>query len=193
MTDRLNLLKRQLQMLLVDYSHTELADSMEGLFAEQYARLAHWDNKRSIPIETDDVKEIGLNEIIDPVVPPVVKTKKVPKKVQVQEVVQEVPALPQQKEVPAVEKSKHELHKEKIVAKAAELKKNNIDGREMLSEPALKAWIEIQGKSYWDVAEMTGVFDAEISARCKSYGIQSKVSKLAFQKRQEKAMAPGNP
>jgi hypothetical protein len=173
-------------MLLIDYSHTELADSMEGLFAEQYARLAHWDNKRSIPIETDDVKEIGLNEIIEPVVPPVVKTKKVPKKVQVQEV-------PVAQEVPAVEKSKHELHKEKIVAKAAELKKNNIDGREMLSEPALKAWIEIQGKSYWDVAEMTGVFDAEISARCKSYGIQSKVSKLAFQKRQEKAMAPGNP
>jgi len=184
MTDRLNLLKRQLQMLLIDYSHTELADSMEGLFAEQYARLAHWDNKRSIPIETDDVKEIGLNEIIEPVVPPVVKTKKVPKKVQVQEV-------PVAQEVPVVEKSKHELHKEKIVAKAAELKKNNIDGREMLSEPALKAWIEIQGKSYWDVAEMTGVFDAEISARCKSYGLQSKVSKLAFQKRQEKAA--GNP
>lgn len=190
MTDRQNLLKRQLQMLLVDYSHTELADSLEGLFAEQYARLSHWDNKRSIPIETDDVKEIGLNEVIDVIVPPVVKAKKVPKKVQVQEVVQEVPAA---QEVPAVQKSKHELHKEKIVAKAEELKKNNIDGRVMLSEPALKAWIEIQGKSYWDVAEMTGCFDAEISAICKSYGIQSKVSKLAIQKRKEKAMAPGNP
>jgi hypothetical protein len=180
MTSRLDLLKRQLQTILIDYSHTELADSLEALFAEQYARLAHWDNKRSIPIDT--VKVIELEEVLDPVVPAVVKAKKVPKKVQVQEVIQEVPA---------VEKSKHELHKEKIVAKAAELKKNNIDGREMLSEPALKAWIEIQGKSYWDVAEMTGVFDAEISARCKSYGIQSKVSKLAFQKRQEKAA--GNP
>jgi len=175
-------------MLLIDYSHTELADSMEGLFAEQYARLAHWDNKRAIPIETDDVKEIGLNEIIDPVVPPIVKTKKVPKKVQVQEVVQEVPVA---QEVPAAQKSKHELHKEKILAKAAEYRANNIDPRTMLSEPALKAWIEVQGKSYWDVAEILGIFDAEVSAVCKSYGIQSKVSKLAFQKRQEKAA--GNP
>ena len=188
MTTRLDLLKRQLQMLLVDYNHIELADSLEALFAEQYARLAHLENKRAIPIETDTVKEVTLNEIIEAVVPPVVKAKKVPKKVQVQEVVQEVPAA---LEVPAVQKSKHELHKEKIVAKAAEYRAKNIDSREMLSEPALKAWIEVQGKSYWDVAEMLGIFDAEISARCKEYGIQSKVSKLAFQKRKEKAA--GNP
>lgn len=72
---------------------------------------------------------------------------------------------------------KKTLHKSVILKKRAELTEQNIDGRTLLTEPNLKKWIG-EGKTYWKIAEETGVWDAEVSSIAKTFGIQSEVSKF---------------
>jgi hypothetical protein len=74
-------------------------------------------------------------------------------------------------------------HKNAIIKKRVELTEQCVEGRTLLTEENLKKWIA-EGLTYWKIAEMTGVWDAEVSALAKSFGLQSEVSKtIAFKKK----------
>lgn len=94
------------------------------------------------------------------------------------------PASPVSPVVVAVEGvDKKTAHKNAILKKRAELVEQNVDGRTLLTEASMKKWIA-EGLTYWKIAELTGVWDAEISALAKNFGIQSAVSKtIAFKKK----------
>ena len=185
---RLDELKLTLKRLLVDYNHLELTNAIEDLYSEQYARLAHWDRKRAIPIYSDNVI---LKDTIDPEVQevpmetPAKTPKKVAKKVELQETPVEI--LPPETPAPTPpEMSKKELHKSKVLAKAKENAEKNIQPSMFLTEPALRKWIEVEGKSYQQVGELCGVLDSEISAICKRFNIQSRVAKMIALKKLQK-------
>lgn len=72
---------------------------------------------------------------------------------------------------------KKTLHKNAIYKKRAELAEQGIDGRTLLTEANIKKWLS-EGKTYWKIAEQTGMWDAEVSTIAKSFGVQSEVSKF---------------
>jgi len=78
--------------------------------------------------------------------------------------------------------SKKKMHKEAIAKRKEMLDAQGINGRQLLTADAMKKWID-DGKTYWDIAEQTGVPDTDISVLAKSFGLQSKVSKLISFKR----------
>jgi hypothetical protein len=80
------------------------------------------------------------------------------------------------KQSEAVVVDKKTAHKNAIFKKRAELTEQKIDGHTMLTEASMKKWIS-EGLTYWKIAELTGVWDAEVSAVAKKYGLQSAVSK----------------
>ena len=73
--------------------------------------------------------------------------------------------------------NKKKMHKETIAKRKEMLEAQGINGRQLLTADAMKKWID-DGKTYWDIAEQTGVPDSDISVLAKSFGLQSKVSKL---------------
>lgn len=78
---------------------------------------------------------------------------------------------------------KKTAHKNAILKKRAELTEQNVEGRALLTEASMKKWIS-EGLTYWKIAELTGVWDAEVSALAKNFGLQSAVSKtIAFKKK----------
>lgn len=78
--------------------------------------------------------------------------------------------------------NKKKMHKETVAKRKEMLEAQGINGRQLLTADAMKKWID-DGKTYWDIAEQTGVPDIDISVLAKSFGLQSKVSKLiAFKK-----------
>jgi len=78
---------------------------------------------------------------------------------------------------------KKTAHKNAILKKRADLALQNVEGRTLLTEANLKKWI-LEGLTYWKIAELTGVWDAEVSAVAKNFGLQSEVSKtIAFKKK----------
>lgn len=95
-----------------------------------------------------------------------------------------VPAPPVSPVVVAVEGvDKKIAHKNAILKKRAELAEQNIEGRTLLTEASIKKWIS-EGLTYWKIAELTGVWDAEVSALAKNFGLQSAISKTyAFKKK----------
>lgn len=73
--------------------------------------------------------------------------------------------------------NKRKIHKETVAKRKEMLDAQGINGRQLLTADAMKKWID-DGKTYWDIAEQTGVPDTDISVLAKSFGLQSKVSKL---------------
>ncbi len=73
--------------------------------------------------------------------------------------------------------NKKKIHKEAVAKQKEKLDAQGINGRQLLTADAMKKWID-DGKTYWDIAEQTGVPDSDISVLAKSFGLQSKVSKL---------------
>lgn len=96
------------------------------------------------------------------------------------------PAPPASPAVVAIEVEgvdKKTAHKNAILKKRAELVEQNVEGRTLLTEANIKKWIS-EGLTYWKIAELTGVWDAEVSALAKNLGLQSAVSKtIAFKKK----------
>jgi hypothetical protein len=78
---------------------------------------------------------------------------------------------------------KKTAHKNAILKKRAELAEQKVDGHTMLTEASMKKWIS-DGLTYWKIAELTGVWDAEVSTVAKNFGLQSAVSKaFVFKKK----------
>jgi hypothetical protein len=78
--------------------------------------------------------------------------------------------------------NKKKIHKEMIAKRKEMLEAQGITTLQLLTADAMKKWID-EGQTYWDIAEQTGVQDAEISMLAKSYGLQSKVSKKYWSKK----------
>ena len=87
-------------------------------------------------------------------------------------------------ETPEDPKTKKALHKEIVEKKNAELFAKGIKANTLLTLNAMSNWIK-EGKTYWWIAEETGVSDAEVSAMAKQYGLQSQVSKMVLFKKKQ--------
>ena len=88
----------------------------------------------------------------------------------------EEPAVPSIVVVATEGVDKKTAHKNAILKKRAELTEQKVDGHTMLTEASMKKWIS-DGLTYWKIAELTGVWDAEVSTVAKKFGLQSAVSK----------------
>ena len=153
-----DVIQRQLRSLLVCYGVEKVNMSWVGLLTDLEAQLKSF-RKREDAVEAPTV------------VPP-----------KQHEVVQH--QTPSASGSPAVEVvDKKIAHKNAILKKRAELAEQNIEGRTLLTEASIKKWIS-EGLTYWKIAELTGVWDAEVSAIAKNFGLQSAISKtIAFKKK----------
>ena len=81
-------------------------------------------------------------------------------------------------------KTKKANHNEAIQKKQKELEAKGIVPSTLLTLTAMSNWIK-DGKTYWWIAEETGVSDAQVSAMAKQYGLQSQVSKMVLFKKKQ--------
>ena len=177
-------LSRTLRALLIEYGVEEVNMAWVNLLTgleSQLKEVLHPEVKPKTP-------EIVLtNTIESPLVPPAVK--KVVRKKDIlptpAPVPTPIPTPPPEKvvsEKKMADLNKKKMHKETIAKRKEMLDAQGINGRQLLTADAMKKWID-DGKTYWDIAEQTGVPDTDISVLAKSFGLQSKVSKLiAFKK-----------
>jgi len=150
-------IQRELRNLLVCYGVEKVNMSWVGLLTDLEAQLRSF-RKREEPVEVPTVLSPTPALPVSPVTTPAV--------------------------VVAVEGvDKKTAHKNAILKKRAELTEKNVEGRALLTEASMKKWIS-EGLTYWKIAELTGVWDAEVSALAKNFGLQSAVSKtIAFKKK----------
>ena len=87
-------------------------------------------------------------------------------------------------ETPEDPKTKKANHTEAIQKKQKELEAKGIVPSTLLTLTAMSTWIK-DGKTYWWIAEETGVSDAQVSAMAKQYGLQSQVSKMVLFKKKQ--------
>lgn len=83
-------------------------------------------------------------------------------------------------------KKKREKHEADIVSKRKEYESKGIQPESLLTRENLSNWLN-EGKTYWEIAEVTGCKDLEISVKAKSFGLQSKMSKFIIAKRAVKS------
>jgi len=160
--------QKELRNLLVCYGVEKVNMSWVGLLTDLEAQLKNF-RKREEAVE---VPTVLVPELPKPVF------KSVPKPTPAPPV---SPAVPAAVAVEAVDKKT--AHKNAILKKRADLALQNVEGRTLLTEANLKKWI-LEGLTYWKIAELTGVWDAEVSAVAKNFGLQSEVSKtIAFKKK----------
>ena len=154
-------IQKELRNLLVCYGVEKVNMGWVGLLTDLEAQIKNF-RKREDAVEVPTV--------LSPTPP--IKATPVP------------PVSPVAPAVVAVEGvDKKTAHKNAILKKRAELVEQNIEGRTLLTEANIKKWIS-EGLTYWKIAEITGVWDAEVSALAKNLGIQSAVSKtIAFKKK----------
>ena len=91
-----------------------------------------------------------------------------------------IPVVPVVSTPPVLENSeapedKKTIHKNAILKKRADLTAQGITGQTLLTETNMKKWIG-DGLSYWKIAEEIGVWDAEVSAAAKTFGLKSAVA-----------------
>tara|TARA_R110000822_G_scaffold117876_2_gene250388 strand:+ start:100 stop:600 length:501 start_codon:yes stop_codon:yes gene_type:complete len=157
-------IQKELRNLLVCYGVEKVNMSWVGLLTDLEAQIKSF-RKREDAVEDPTV-------LFPPLPTPVPKPTPAP------------PVSPVAPVVVAVEGvDKKTAHKNAILKKRAELTEQNVEGRTLLTEANIKKWIS-EGLTYWKIAELTGVWDAEVSALAKNLGIQSAVSKtIAFKKK----------
>ena len=154
-------IQKELRNLLVCYGVEKVNMSWVGLLTDLEAQLKSF-RKREDAVEVPTVL---------PPTPPIKPTPAPPVS----------PVAPVAPVVEGVDKKT--AHKNAILKKRAELAEQNVEGRSLLTEASIKKWIS-EGLTYWKIAELTGVWDAEVSALAKNFGIQSAVSKtIAFKKK----------
>ena len=165
-------LRKALKQHLVQHTLLELFDTMNQLYAEMYGQLQEWNSKMNPVLEEVCAKEIPTETATEPVTEPVTETKK-------NTIVypQNNPSLYLSK-IPEEPRDKKELHREAILLKRTQLISEGKKPEDSLTEATLKKMIQDEGKTYWQIAEEIGCVDSVISSFAKSFGLQSKVSKL---------------
>jgi hypothetical protein len=160
-------IQKELRNLLVCYGVEKVNRNWTELVIDLEAQIKSF-RKREEAVEVPTLPKLALPEPtpappVSPVTPPVAEAVAVPVAVETTD--------------------KKTAHKNAILKKRAELNEKKVEGRTLLTEINLKKWIA-EGLTYWKIAELTGVWDAEVSALAKNYGLQSEVSKtIAFKKK----------
>ena len=163
-----HVIQRELRSLLVCYGVEKVNMAWVGLLTDLEAQLKNF-RKRENAVEVPSVVSPPLPKPTLPTPAPPVSPATPPA----------APAVP----VAVEGTDKKTAHKNAILKKRAELNEKKVEGRTLLTEINLKKWIA-EGLTYWKIAELTGVWDAEVSALAKNYGLQSEVSKtIAFKKK----------
>ena len=173
MTDAL---ERTLRALWVEYGLQQLNMAYVNMLTTMETQLKEL---RSPPVLPKPQTVVLMNSIDTPTDPKVVVKKKTPS------VPAPVPAPVPEKvtdEKKMADLNKRKIHKETVAKRKELLEGQGINGRQMLTQDAIKKWLD-EGKTYWDIAEQTGVPDADISVLAKSFGLQSKVSKKYWSKK----------
>ena len=173
MTDAL---ERTLRALWVEYGLQQLNMAYVNMLTTMETQLKEL---RSPPVLPKPQTVVLMNTIDTPTDPKVVVKKKTPS------VPAPVPAPVPEKvtdEKKMADLNKRKIHKETVGKRKELLEGQGINGRQMLTQDAIKKWLD-EGKTYWDIAEQTGVPDADISVLAKSFGLQSKVSKKYWSKK----------
>ena len=167
-------LSRTLRALLIEYGVEEVNMAWVNLLTTLESQLKEVLHPEVKP-KTPEIVYVNTIESVSLPAP-----KKVVKKLpDVIELGPTGPVLPE-KVVPEkkmADLNKRKIHKEAVAKQKEKLDAQGINGRQLLTADAMKKWID-NGKTYWDIAEQTGVPDADISVVAKSFGLQSKVSKL---------------
>ena len=175
-----HVIHKELRNLLVQFGVEKVNMAWVNLLTtleSQLQKVLHPEVKPKTP------ELVLTNTIESPLVPPAVKGP--PKPVKEKKWTPPVPvaAVPEpvpEKVVPEkkmADLNKRKIHKETVAKQKEKLDAQGINGRQLLTADAMKKWID-DGKTYWDIAEQTGVPDTDISVLAKSFGLQSKVSKL---------------
>ena len=166
-------IQKELRNLLVCYGVEKVNMSWVGLLTDLEAQLKSF-RKREDAVEVPTVQPP----------PPLAPTPATPPSIKPTPTPPVSPAAPVAPAVVAVGGfDKKTAHKNAILKKRAELAEQNVEGRTLLTEANIKKWIS-EGLTYWKIAELTGVWDAEVSALAKNLGVQSAVSKtIAFKKK----------
>jgi hypothetical protein len=154
-------INENLRLLLINYGVEKVNMCWVALLADLEAQIKAFRRPREVPVEVPTALGPMGPVLPMPVAPPV------------------SPVAP----VAVDSTDKKTAHKIAILKKRAELNEQKVEGRTLLTEINLKKWIA-EGLTYWKIAELTGVWDAEVSALAKNLGIQSAVSKtIAFKKK----------
>jgi hypothetical protein len=83
---------------------------------------------------------------------------------------------------PVVVKHQKQQHREEVEKKKAELIAKGVKPESLLTEENLKKWLA-QGLSYQKIAKETGVHEVQVSNTCKSFGLQSSISRYVAMKK----------
>jgi hypothetical protein len=81
-----------------------------------------------------------------------------------------------------VVKHQKQQHREEVDKKRAELLGKGVKPESLLTEENLRKWLG-QGYSYQKIAKETGVHEVQVSNVCKSYGLQSSISRYVAMKK----------
>ena len=179
MTDAL---QRTLRALWVEYGLQELNMAYVNMLTTMETQLKEL---RSPPVLPKPQTVVLTNTIDTPTGPKVVVKKTTPSvPVPAPAPVPALASIPEKvtDEKKMADLNKRKIHKETVAKRKELLEGQGINGRQMLTQDAIKKWLD-EGKTYWDIAEQTGVPDADISVLAKSFGLQSKVSKKYWSKK----------
>lgn len=150
----------ELRSLFIKYNPVLVMKVWEKTLADFRQALADYDTKP---------QTIVLNSITEPVMKnPLVIPEQKPK------------AVVSDKEA---QKEKLRLHKELITKKRQELASQGVIPETQLTDENLRKWIQTEKKTYWQIAELTGCNDADISTKAKSLNILSDMAKYIRHKR----------
>lgn len=81
-----------------------------------------------------------------------------------------------------VVKHQKQQHREEVEKKKAELLGKGVKPESLLTEDNLRKWLG-QGYSYQKIAKETGVHEVQVSNTCKTYGLQSSISRYVAMKK----------
>lgn len=160
-TSYLTALESDLTRLFIQYKPSQVIQTWNKVLADFRAAL-----QETTPAPPTIVMK---NEIVEPVVgkPPEQKSQST-----------SVP-FPDKE----AQKAKLKAHKEAVQKKREELASQGIIPETQLTEENLKKWIQVEGKNYWLIAEMTGCNDNDISNLAKSKGILSPIAMMIRKRR----------
>lgn len=159
-------LKQVLKSMINDKGPMAVSLALEEIFDEWREFLRFKDAGKEKPVEKP-VKGVHFKEVIEkleaPKANPVVEPLK--------------PVVDVPKEEQTDKKAKHIAV---LLAKRKELEEKEENPEDYLTEERLTQWIN-EGKSYWDIAELTGCPDALVSSTCRVFNLKSQAAQRIAQ------------
>lgn len=158
-------LEQELRKLFVMYGPIQVTSSWQKVISDFRQALAQCDVKPPTVVLKDVTEPVTKNPIVNPPVEQKPKSTSVP-----------APDKDAQKE-------KLKAHKDAITKRRQELAAQGVIPETQLTEQNLRKWIETEKKNYWQIAELTGCNDNDISSKAKALDILSDVARYIRHKR----------